>query len=138
VAKYAQIYSPTCSGSSAKRRMILSGTPIQNDLDELYAMVSFVRPKSLGSVNNFQVKYSVPISRANEALATEAEKERGKEATDALKLLLNDLVLRRTQADILSKFLPPKYEFIIHCRLTGGQLLQYRRIAQETFRYVND
>jgi SNF2 family DNA or RNA helicase len=37
-----------CSACKAKRRILLSGTPIQNDLDELYAVVAFIAPSLLG------------------------------------------------------------------------------------------
>jgi N12 class adenine-specific DNA methylase len=44
------IPSLLCSACKAKRRILLSGTPIQNDLDELYAVVAFIAPSLLGEV----------------------------------------------------------------------------------------
>ncbi len=44
-----------------KRRVILSGTPIQNNLDEFYAMVNFVNPEVLGDIETFRNTFQGPI-----------------------------------------------------------------------------
>eukprot|EP01035_Chromulina_nebulosa_P019658 gene19658-25573_t len=60
--------------SSADKRLILSGTPIQNDLDELFAIVSFVKPGLLGDKLSFQSNFSAPISKGNDMNSTDYDR----------------------------------------------------------------
>lgn len=98
-------------------------------------MVSFVKPNALGSVRSFQYNYSVPIKRGNDVQATPDDVEKGKEASNRLKLLMKQMMIRRTQADILAKLLPPKYDVEIFCSLSTFQLSQYRMIVEDISRY---
>ncbi|KAK5100317.1 helicase [Lithohypha guttulata] len=66
------------------RRVILSGTPIQNDLGEFFAMVNFVNDGVLGSWKGFVKDYEKPIMKSRQPKATEEDIERGQEASDDL------------------------------------------------------
>ena len=57
--------------------MLLSGTPIQNDLDEFYSMVHFANPELLGSEKEFHRQYQRPILRGREPDATDKDVEKG-------------------------------------------------------------
>lgn len=59
------------------RRIILSGTPIQNDLTEFFVMIDFVNPGLLGSSSTFRKEFEAPIVRARQPDATKKEKEKG-------------------------------------------------------------
>lgn len=59
------------------RRIILSGTPIQNDLGEFFVMIDFVNPGLLGSYQTFKKEFENPILRARMPDATKKEKEKG-------------------------------------------------------------
>ena len=61
------------------RRVILTGTPIQNNLMELYAIVAFVRPHLLGDHATFKSRFVVHIEKGQNSDATTAEKKRGKQ-----------------------------------------------------------
>ncbi len=61
------------------RRVILSGTPIQNDLSEFFAMVDYVNPGILGSVKQFKNVYEEPIMRSREVDATPEAKALGQQ-----------------------------------------------------------
>eukprot|EP01032_Pedospumella_encystans_P031307 gene31307-35337_t len=63
------------SACKAYRRIILSGTPVQNDLDELYAVVSFVAPGYLGTLSLFKSRIANSISRGNDSKASRSDKE---------------------------------------------------------------
>ena len=63
----------------SKRRIVLSGTPIQNDLQEFHSMVPFVNPGVLGTVDVFRRFFEEPILRSREPDADETTKSRGKE-----------------------------------------------------------
>jgi SNF2 family DNA or RNA helicase len=85
------------SGCKATKRIVLSGTPIQNDLEELYSVVSFVVPRFLGSLARFKSTFAVPINRGREPDATGKEREVGTRASARLRALLAQIMLRRTQ-----------------------------------------
>ncbi|XP_023776533.1 DNA repair and recombination protein RAD54B isoform X3 [Cyanistes caeruleus] len=112
---------------SCERRIILTGTPIQNDLQEFYALIEFVNPGILGSLSTYKKIYEEPIVRSREPSATEEEKELGEKRAAELTRLTGLFILRRTQ-EVINKFLPPKKESIIFCRPTTLQLELYRKL----------
>src|SRR5204863_4419977 len=89
------------------RRVILSGTPIQNDLSEYFSLLNFANPNVLGSRSDFRKKYELPILRGRDAAGTEADRHKGDECLAELLTLVNKFIIRRTN-DILSKYLPVK------------------------------
>lgn len=106
------------------RRVILSGTPIQNDLTEYYSLVNFANPNYLGTQNEFRKKFELPILRGRDAAGSDADRKKGNEATAELLTLVNKFIIRRTN-DILSKYLPVKYEHVVFCKLAPFQLDLY-------------
>ncbi|NXL86592.1 RA54B protein, partial [Alectura lathami] len=112
---------------SCERRIILTGTPIQNDLQEFYALVEFVNPGVLGSLSTYRRVYEEPIVRSREPSATEEEKDLGEKRAAELTRLTGLFILRRTQ-EVINKFLPPKKESIIFCWPTALQLELYRKL----------
>ncbi|KAL2268091.1 hypothetical protein VTJ83DRAFT_2937 [Remersonia thermophila] len=109
---------------NVSRRVILSGTPIQNDLSEYFSLISFANPDLLGSRLEFRRRFEIPILRGRDADATEAERQRGDECLAELAGIVNRFIIRRTN-DILSKYLPVKYEHVVFCNLAPFQLDLY-------------
>ncbi|XAR72893.1 DNA helicase [Bertholletia excelsa] len=105
---------------SCKRRILLSGTPMQNDLEEFYAMVNFTNPGILGDASYFRRYYETPIISGREPSASEKEKELGAERSAELSAIVNQFILRRTNA-LLSNHLPPKIIEVVCCKLTPLQ-----------------
>ncbi|KAL3814222.1 hypothetical protein ACJIZ3_015490 [Penstemon smallii] len=105
---------------SCKRRILLSGTPMQNDLEEFYAMVNFTNPGVLGDATFFRRYYEMPIICGREPTATEEEKRLGSERSAELSGKVNQFILRRTNA-LLSNHLPPKIIEVVCCKLTPLQ-----------------
>ncbi|KAJ1939172.1 DNA-dependent ATPase protein rad54, partial [Linderina pennispora] len=103
-----------------ERRVILSGTPIQNDLSEYFSLLNFTNPGLLGSTQEFRKKYELPILRGRDALATDGEQKRGDEMLAELNAIASKVIIRRTN-DLLSKYLPVKYEHVVFCPLTELQ-----------------
>lgn len=109
------------------RRVILSGTPIQNDLSEFFMMVDFVNPDLFGSFKKFTKDYEVPIVKSRQPGALKKDVEKGEEASEELARQTSMFILRRT-ADLLSKYLPSKTEYILLCRPTAAQASTYQHV----------
>ncbi|KAK4136152.1 hypothetical protein BT67DRAFT_418144 [Trichocladium antarcticum] len=114
----------TLNNLNVSRRVILSGTPIQNDLSEYFSLISFANPDLLGSRLEFRKRFELPILRGRDADASEADRKRGDECLSALLGMVNKFIIRRTN-DILSKYLPVKYEHVVFCNLAPFQLALY-------------
>ena len=63
----------------AKRRILLSGTPIQNDLLEYFSLIHFVNGGILGTAAEFRKRFEIPIIKGRDSAATEAEQKIGNE-----------------------------------------------------------
>lgn len=109
---------------NCERRVILSGTPIQNDLSEYFSLLNFANPGLLGNRAEFRKNYEIHILRGRDSLATDKEKEKGDEKLKELTELVQKFIIRRTN-DILSKYLPVKYEYVIFCGLSDMQKRLY-------------
>jgi len=107
-------------GINCKRRVLLSGTPIQNDLLEYFSLVHFVNEGLLGTAQEFRKKFENPILRGRDADATDAVASRGKEVLGEMADIVNRSIIRRTQA-LLSKYLPVKVEQVVCCSMTSLQ-----------------
>ncbi len=106
------------------RRIILSGTPIQNDLSEYFSLVSFANPDLLGNRLEFRKRFEIPILRGRDADADEKDRKQGDQCLSELLAIVNRFIIRRTN-DILSKYLPVKYEHVVFCNLAPFQLDLY-------------
>ncbi|VDD95364.1 unnamed protein product [Enterobius vermicularis] len=110
------------------RRILISGTPIQNDLLEYYSLVNFVNPGMLGTAGEFKRKYESVILRGRDADATQLQREKGDEALAEMASVVNKCIIRRTSA-LLTKYLPVKYELIVCCKLSELQEKLYRKLV---------
>jgi superfamily II DNA or RNA helicase len=101
---------------NAEHRLILSGTPIENSLDELWSLFDFLMPRFLGTYDRFIERYVRPT---------------GEELTKNLQYLrkkVSPFILRRMKADVLND-LPPVSEIVYHTQLTPVQQELYRSYA---------
>ncbi|TYI45537.1 hypothetical protein E1A91_D13G044300v1 [Gossypium mustelinum] len=114
---------------SCKRRILLSGTPMQNDLEEFFAMVNFTNPGILGDVAFFRRYYETPIICGREPTSSEEEKKLAAERSSELSAIVNQFILRRTNA-LLSNHLPPKIVEVVCCKLTPLQSELYNHFIQ--------
>lgn len=112
---------------NAAKRVILSGTPIQNDLSEFFAAVDLVNPGILGTFKAFIREFETPIVRSRQPEATRKEIEKGESRSEELRELTSKFILRRT-ADILAKYLPPKTEYVLFCNPTRSQATIYQAV----------
>lgn len=111
-------------GLKAKRRVLLSGTPIQNDLTEYFSLIHFVNEGLLGSAQEFKRKYENYIMKGQDSYATPTERQHAQECLQELTTVVNKCLIRRTSS-LLTKYLPVKFEMIICCQLTPLQKQLY-------------
>ncbi|XP_076843683.1 DNA excision repair protein ERCC-6-like [Brachyhypopomus gauderio] len=88
----------------ARQRLLLTGTPVQNNLREMWALFDFACKGSLlGTAKTFKAEYENPITRAREKDATPGEKALGLKISQNLMELIKPYFLRRTKAEVQNK-----------------------------------
>ena len=97
------------SGVRTRRRLILTGTPMQNNLMEYHAMVGFVRPAHLGTVGEFKNRFVNPIVNGNTLDASAADVRLSRQRMAVLHDLVQPFLHRRS-AEILRQAPPATHE----------------------------
>ena len=115
----------------AMRRVVLTGTPIQNNLDELYAVVHFVIPNYLDTLQDFRREFIVPIERGNKSDASNSERQLARQQEEALMKKLSSIILRRTKDSIMKHLLPNKHEYVLSPVLTRLQRQYYTKECED-------
>jgi DNA repair and recombination protein RAD54B len=110
-----------------RRRVLLTGTPVQNDLGELYSLVEAVgRPCLLGPRHQFTREVEGPVAAGRQPGASAEETAAAARAMLGLDLATRQIVLRRTK-EVINRFLPPRTVNVVFCRAVSGQAAVYRR-----------
>lgn len=105
----------------SKRRIALTGTPVENKLSELWSIMEFLNPGYLGSLKNFQSKFALPI-----------ERQRDRKKANLLRQLTQPFILRRLKTDQrIIQDLPEKIEMKVYCDLTEEQGAIYQAYMQQ-------
>ncbi|KPM11156.1 TATA-binding protein-associated factor 172-like protein [Sarcoptes scabiei] len=108
----------------ANHRLILTGTPIQNNVLELWSLFDFLMPGFLGTERQFMARYSKPILASRDAKSSSKEQESGILAMETLHRQVLPFILRRMKEDVL-KDLPPKIVQDYYCELSPLQAQLY-------------
>uniref|UniRef100_A0A3Q2PID2 RAD54 homolog B n=1 Tax=Fundulus heteroclitus TaxID=8078 RepID=A0A3Q2PID2_FUNHE len=119
--------SSALSSLRCNRRVILTGTPVQNDLQEFYAIIEFVNPGILGSTTAYRKVYEEPILRSRQPSCTEDERVLGEERAAELSRLTGMFTLRRTQ-EIINRYLPPRLDWTLFCMPSPLQQQLYKHL----------
>nr|BAD25208.1 putative SNF2 domain-containing protein [Oryza sativa Japonica Group] len=112
----------------AQHRLILSGTPIQNNVLELWSLFDFLMPGFLGTEKQFQATYGKPLLAAKDPKCSAKDAEAGILAMEALHKQVMPFLLRRTKDEVLSD-LPEKIIQDRYCNLSLLQLKLYDKFS---------
>ena len=113
-----------------RRRMVLTGTPVQNNLNEYYAMVDWIKPALLGTVKEFNNLYANPIKDGQHQDSTLQMIKRMKQRSFILNKKLSKFV-QRMEVGVLEKFLPTLEQYCIFVPLTPVQEKLYERFLTQ-------
>lgn len=102
----------------SEHRLALTGTPIENNLNELWSLFDFIMPSFLSSNKEFKKQYITPIENGRS------------EVQDKLKQKISPFILRRLKGDVLTE-LPAKTEKIVHIKMQSDQQKLYDSYAME-------
>ena len=114
-----------CKELKASGRIILSGTPIQNNLEELWSLFDFVAPMRLGNLLTFRNNFAQPITKGGRANASNLDVQTAIQCAQTLKDAISPLLLQRYKSDVAAD-LPNKTEQVLFCQLTDAQRNVYR------------
>ncbi|KAL5240096.1 hypothetical protein ACI65C_007506 [Semiaphis heraclei] len=112
------------------RRIVLTGTPLQNNLREYHCMVDFIRPNLLGSIKDFTNRFINPITNGQYSDSTAMDVKLMKRRSHVLHRMLEGFV-QRFDYSVLTPFLPPKHEYVIYLKLADKQIELYQKYLDE-------
>jgi superfamily II DNA or RNA helicase len=108
----------------AKHRLVLTGTPLENSVLDLWSIFDFLMPGYLGTAKDFRERYEQPIA-----------KEKNAEAQSRLARRLRPFMLRRLKKDVAAD-LPAKLEQVSFCELTPDQRGVYQQVIEASRKEV--
>jgi DNA repair and recombination protein RAD54B len=111
------------------KKIMLTGTPVQNNLSEFHAMVDLVNPGILSKYTTFKRDFENPIVKGRQPQATKEEVDQGEACSEELAELTAKFILRRS-ADVIAQYLPPKTETVLFCRPSPIQKEMYKSITE--------
>nr|XP_002736872.2 PREDICTED: DNA excision repair protein ERCC-6-like [Saccoglossus kowalevskii] len=116
-----------CKQFRTPHRIILSGSPMQNNLRELWSLFDFVFPGKLGTLPVFMQEFSVPITMGGYSNASDVQVQTAYKCACVLRDTINPYLLRRMKQDVkVNLNLPDKNEQVLFCRLTPEQVDVYK------------
>ncbi|KAI9471946.1 MAG: SNF2 family N-terminal domain-containing protein [Benjaminiella poitrasii] len=118
-------------------RLILTGTPLQNNLPELWALLNFILPKIFKSVKTFEEWFNTPFSNQGVQDKIGLNEEEQLLIIKRLHKVLRPFLLRRLKSDVEAE-LPDKVERIIKCKMSVLQSKLYQQIKKDNSFYLTN
>jgi len=112
----------------AHHKVVLTGTPVENGVSDIWSIMDFLMPGYLGRHESFRTVYELPIARGG----PDAELAQLK-----LRRKLHPFLLRRLKRDV-AKELPPKIQSIQSCELSPDQRIVYKELLERSKRRISD
>ena len=121
----------------ADYRLILTGTPLQNNLPELWALLNFVLPKIFNSVKSFDEWFNTPFANTGGQDKIELSEEETLLVIRRLHKVLRPFLLRRLKKDV-EKELPDKVEKVVKCKMSALQQIMYQQMLKYRRLFIGD
>jgi ATP-dependent helicase STH1/SNF2 len=118
-------------------RLILTGTPLQNNLPELWALLNFVLPNIFKSVKSFDEWFNTPFANTGGQDKMELSEEEQLLVIRRLHKVLRPFLLRRLKKDV-EKDLPDKTERVVKCNFSALQAKLYKQLANDQRLMIGD
>ena len=118
-------------------RLILTGTPLQNNLPELWALLNFVLPKIFNSAKSFDEWFNTPFANTGGQDKIELSEEETLLIIRRLHKVLRPFLLRRLKKDV-EKELPDKVEKVIKCKMSALQHAMYQQMLKHKQLFIGD
>jgi len=112
----------------AAHRLVLTGTPLENSVTDLWSIMDFLMPGYLGSRDSFRLRYEQPIAKGGPDAET---------AQTRLRRKIHPFLMRRLKTEV-ARELPPKIRKIAFCQLTQDQKMVYTEILESSRRKIAD
>lgn len=122
---------------TTRYRLILTGTPLQNNLPELWALLNFVLPNIFKSVKSFDEWFNTPFANTGGQDKMELSEEEQLLVIRRLHKVLRPFLLRRLKKDV-EKDLPDKQERVVKCRFSALQAKLYKQLVTHNKLAVTD
>ncbi|KAJ6430019.1 hypothetical protein OIU84_021434 [Salix udensis] len=116
----------TIAGYQLKRRLLLTGTPIQNSLQELWSLLNFLLPHIFNSEDKFEEWFNAPFADRGEVSLTDEEQLL---IIRRLHNVIRPFILRRKKNEV-EKYLPGKSQVILKCDLSAWQKVYYQQVTE--------
>jgi ATP-dependent helicase STH1/SNF2 len=113
----------------SKYRLILTGTPLQNNLPELWALLNFALPKIFNSVKSFDEWFNTPFANSGASDKIELNEEEALLIIRRLHKVLRPFLLRRLKKDVESE-LPDKVEKVVKIKMSALQSQLYKQMKK--------
>ena len=126
IKNMATVRSKAAMALNGNFRVIMTGTPIENHLGELWNLFRFINPGLLGSVDSFNARFANPIQTQGDKFVQRQ-----------LKRLLQPFVLRRTKTQVLQD-LPPRTEIMLHVELSKDETALYESMRRRAVDKITD
>lgn len=127
-SKFAQILGLQYTSD---HRLLLTGTPLQNNLNELWALLNFLLPKIFHTLDDFEKWFNIPFSKIP-GEQVELTEEESLLLINRLHQVLRPFLLRRVKKDV-EKELPDKVEFVLKVELSSWQKKLYKDIQDKAY-----
>ena len=119
----------------APNRLLLTGTPLQNKLPELWALLNFVLPEIFKSCDTFEQWFNAPFEKTGEKM--ELNEEEAMLVIRRLHKVLRPFILKRLKTEVATE-LPEKAEYIVKCEMSALQEVLYNHMRRKGVMLTSD
>lgn len=114
---------------TSRNRLLLTGTPLQNNMTELWALLNFLLPSIFSSAETFETWFNAPFQDSAFGESAELNEEENLLIISRLHQVLRPFMLRRLKTDVEAQ-LPDKVELVLKCDMSIWQKVLYRQLQR--------